>query len=643
MLPAVGRVLLVEGDAASRALLKDAIVASGHEALEAPDAHEAMVLASSSGVDLVVCETNPSGMTAPELRRELRRLLSSFPVPFLFVTSDVEADSSVIVELAKIEYLFLFHKPPDPVKFPRALDALVGAQRIVEGKFGDASFDQMLATIERGAESGILTAFRGSIVKKVAFEEGKITFCGSNDPRERTGHALIKAGLITEDDLKQALGIQEGSISSLTVILEKLGKATSKQMDEVVAKKFREAVLDFYLWQEGSWRFQGGAVAVGNPSKLTVELAPIRAEGAKRAPRWRAVTALFPTDEVTFELLREAFPKGFPGNPGDKKLVELVTRGLTLGAIRLELAGQDYAVLVRLAELVKQGVLEKSGLPGPGPMEAEQIAERAALAASAAKSSGVNASPLPSGLRPAGAASPPAPASVTATAPADTLIFEPLPDEYLSPELIVPVAPAQRGPIGAVGGVAPSIAAPPAPSLAPPPPPAAAPPPPGAGPMIGSDFLASMLDEADTAATVRDTLGTNSVVVDKGEAVEKMMAAARSALEQKDLEKAARTFQGILRIDPTHVLARRGLAQVDALLAKRAAGAGILRHSQVRLMITEEKVRTLGLGARPRTPRSRLGPAPLEVEALVSICPIPEAELLDVLRRFLSEGWIAVS
>ena len=30
--------------------------------------------------------------------------------------------------------------------------------------------------------------YRGSIVKKVAFEEGKVTFCGSNDPRERTGH-----------------------------------------------------------------------------------------------------------------------------------------------------------------------------------------------------------------------------------------------------------------------------------------------------------------------------------------------------------------------------------------------------------------------------------------------------------------------
>lgn len=629
----MGRILLVESDAAARTLLRDLITASGHEPLEAPDTHEALVLASSSGVDLVVSETNPSGMSAPEFRRELRRMLSSFPVPFVFLTADVAADSGVIVELAKIEYLFLFHKPPDPVKFPRALDALVGAQRVVEGKFGDASFDAMLGTIERGQESGVLTAYRGSIVKKIAFEEGKVTFCGSNDPRERTGQALMKAGLITEEDLKQALGLQEGSISSLTVILEKLGKATSKQMDEVITKKFREAVLDLYLWQEGTWRFQGGAVAVGNPSKLTVEIAPIRTEGGKRAPRWRAVIALLPSDEIKFELKRESFPKGFPTNPGDKKLVELIERGLTLGAIRLELAGQDYAVLARLAELVKAGILDKPGMPGPGPMEADQIAERAALAASAAKASGVAEAPLPAGLRPSTA---PAPAADPATAPADTLLFEPLPED-----LLVPVEAQAPEPAGGGAASPPPIGAPPPPAFAPPPPPKAAPPPPPAP--APSDPLSSMLAEADTAATVRDALDTSAVVVDKAAAVEKLMTASREALEAKDLEKAARTFQGILRIDPTHVLARRGLAQVDALLARRAAGAGILRQSMVRLAVPAEQAASLSLSANEGFVFSRLGSEAIPVDSLVSICPIPEAELLDVLRRFLSEGWIAVS
>lgn len=635
----MGRVLLIEGNAASRALLKNAVVASGHEPLEAPDAHEALVLASSSGVDLVVCDVNPEGMSAPDLRRELRRVLASFPVPFVFVTADVATDGPTILELAKLEYLFLFHKPPDPVKFKRALDALVGAQRLVEGGFGDAAFDTMLAAIERGEESGVLTAYRGSIVKKVAFEEGKVTFCGSNDPRERTGHALVKAGLINEDDLKQALEMQEGTqtVSPLTVILEKLGKATSTQMDDVIAKKFREAVLDLYLWQEGTWVFQGGAVAIGNPSRLTVDLAPLRAEGAKRAPRWRVVAAMFPSDEIRFELVREKFPAGFPGNPGDKKLVDLIGRGLTLGAMRLELAGQDYAVFVRLAELVRQGVLEKPGLPGPGPMEAEQVAERAALAAAAARSTGVAAGPLPQGLRPA---TPPAPSSETARAspPADTLIFEPIPPEsdHVAPGALTP----------ADGGLAHVAAPPPAPLGAPPPPLSAPPPPafaPPAPPAPPPDPMLAMLAEADTVATVREVLGTNETVGERGAAVETLMNAARGALQANDLMKAAKTFQGILRVEPSHVLARRGLAQVDALLARRAEGAGILRHSNVALAISREQVSALKLSTQEGFVFSRLTAAPAPVESLVSICPIPESELLDILRRLLSEGWIAVT
>lgn len=649
----MGRVLLVEEDAASRALLRDAVIASGHEPLEAPDAHEALVLASSSGVDLVVCDLNPAGMTALELRRELRRVLAAFPVPFVFVTADVAKDGPAILELARVEYLFLFHKPPDPVKFKRALDALVGAQRVVEGSFGDAAFDGILGTIERGEESGVLTAYRGSIVKKIAFEEGKVTFCGSNDPRERTGHALIKAGLISEDDLKQALEMQEGTqtISPLTSILEKLGKATSTQMDEVIAKKFREAVLELYLWQEGTWVFQGGAVAIGNPSRLTLELAPLRAEGMKRAPRWRAVTAMLPSDEIRFELQRDKFPAGFPANAGDKKLVDLISRGLSLGAMRLELAGQDYAVLVRLAELVKLGILEKPGLPGPGPMEAEQVAERAALAAAAAKSTGVTGAPLPKGLRPAfspPAAAPPAPLPP----PADTLVFEEPAEEpadeepeFLSMDALVPA-----------DGGAPPVFAPPPPILAPPPPkgapappppPLSAPPPPASAPPAPpappADPMLAMLAEADTVATVREALGTTDAVGDRAAAVETLMSGARAALQANDLMKAAKTFQGILRIEPSHVLARRGLAQVDALLARRAEGAGILRHSHVALAVTREQAAQLTLSTEEGFVISRITETPSPVDALVSICPIPESELLEILRRFLSEGWVAVT
>jgi len=643
----MGRVLLVEGDAKSRALLKDAVVASGHEALEAPDAHEALVLASSSGVDLVVCDMNPEGMSAPDLRRELRRVLASFPVPFVFVTGDVAKDGPTILELAGKEYLFLFHKPPDPVKFTRALDALVGAQRVVEGIFGDASFDGMLATIERSEESGVLTAYRGNIVKKVAFEEGKVTFCGSNDPRERTGHALIKAGLISEDDLKQALEVQEGTqtVSPLTMILERLGKATSLQMDEVVAKKFREAVLELYLWPEGKWVFQGGTVAMGNPSRLTVDLAPLRAEGLKRAPRWKVVTAMFPTDDVRFELRREKLPAGFPANAGDKKLVDLVARGMGLGAIRLELAGQDYAVMVRLSELVKQGVLEKIGLPGPGPMEADQVAERTALAASAARAAGVAEAPLPAGLRAALPVSePPAPARKP-----------PIPRP---PELDEPEAADEPVDLSAEALILVEVVAPPPPSIAPPPPPPAGPPPPltsappppppSAPPPppdpapAPADPMLAMLAEADTVATVREVTGTAAAVGDSTAAVDALMAFARGALEAKDLVKAAKTFLGILRIEPSHVFARRGLAQVDALLARRAEGAGILRQSQVRLAIPKDAVAALELSAEEGFVISRIDATAVPVDALLSICPLPESELLEILRRFLSEGWITV-
>lgn len=155
--------------------------------------------------------------------------------------------------------------------------------------------------------------------------------------------------------------------------------------------------------------------------------------------------------------------------------------------------------------------------------------------------------------------------------------------------------------------------------------------------------MLAMLAEADTVATVREALGTSSAVGDPQAAVEALMTAARAALQAKDLDKAAKTFQGILRIEPSHVLARKGLAQVDALLARRAEGAGILRHSQVRLAVARDRTAQLGLSTQEGFVLSRINDEPAPVDALVSICPLPESELLEILRRFLSEGWIAVT
>lgn len=154
--------------------------------------------------------------------------------------------------------------------------------------------------------------------------------------------------------------------------------------------------------------------------------------------------------------------------------------------------------------------------------------------------------------------------------------------------------------------------------------------------------MLAMLTEADTVATVREALGTSASVGNRDAALDALMTAARAALQEKDIEKAAKTFQGILRIEPSHVLARRGLAQVDALLARRAEGAGILRHSQIRLTLTPAQASALDLSTGEGFVLSRITATPVPVEALVSICPIPESELLEILRRFLSEGWIAV-
>ena len=609
----MARVLLVDADAKFRAQIREVIGRSGHEVLEAPDASEAIAFASSSGIDLVICDVRAEGMTPLELRKSLRSALASFPVPFVFLTGSVEKDGKAILELAASEYLFLFNKPPDLPKLTRTVEALIGAQRSFEGTLGDASLDKMLEVIETGEESGVLSAYREAVVKKIAFEHGKVTFVGSNDPRERIGQALVKAGLITDADLKEALAIQNEENRPLNVILEKLAKVTAAQVDEIVGKKFRDGVLDLYMWDSGKWVFQAAPAALENPSALRIDLAPIRAEGNKRAPRWKAVRAQLP-DTMKLEVNRDKFPAGFPANAGDKRLVDLAARGITIGQIRLELPGQDYAVLVRFSEFLKMQIVSAAGLPGPGPMEADMVAERAALAQQKTREL------------------PPPPA---------TGIFR-NPDLPAPPSaaVLVPPKPSRSGRVEAVAvDATPMIDALLEPVQV-------------AKPLMPPGVEA-LLEEADVDAQVRDALAraqrkdtplAPGSVPSGAKAIEALVAQARTSLETGDLESAAHAFHGILRVDPSHALARRGLAQVDALLARRAEGQGILRTSTVVLAMSDAELLEHGnLSATASFVLSRLSEGAMPVADLVTVCPVPEAELLEILRQFVADGVVAIA
>src|SRR5439155_1401562 len=188
------------------------------------------------------------------------------------------------------------------------------------------------------------------------------------DPFDEIGQALLRAGVISEEDLARiALGV-----APLTQALVSLHKLTPEQCGQIFANMVRESLLDIFLWDSGSAEWMGGRVeGAESPFPLAIEVRPLCREGAKRRERWSSVRHLLPKPDQQLERAAP-WPDGFPRDAVDRILAVQIDRGLSLREIEVELRGQRFAVGVKIGELIAAGAVcavAGVGFVGSAPQE----------------------------------------------------------------------------------------------------------------------------------------------------------------------------------------------------------------------------------------------------------------------------------
>lgn len=229
-------------------------------------------------------------------------------------------------------------------------------------------------------KSGVLELSRRSTSKKLGLRDGAVQWSASNDPRETIGQALVRDGLIGEEALFGALVKQEANRRRLGEILVADGLLTQERLLETLRANAEAQLHDAFLWPEGSFSFDDHAVQRPEPTDLGVALRPVIDEGKHRRERWTQLRRRFPTNELTFRLVRD--PVSLL-DPGLRQLVDLAAWGKTLAAISLEARRSEYETTLLLAGLCDDGYLE-AGRVETGAPEADPVAVIKAQLAGAA-------------------------------------------------------------------------------------------------------------------------------------------------------------------------------------------------------------------------------------------------------------------
>lgn len=186
----------------------------------------------------------------------------------------------------------------------------------LEGNLKDFSLTDMFRLLANGRKSGTLHLERSGAAGKVCFDDGRIFFASSNWNRESLGKRLVKAGVTSEKQLRQALGLQkiqkkEKAGRRLGQILVDEGYLDSKVLENFIADQINDTLFDLFRWEEGQLRFEADEMCEDEDIGISVSVENVIMESSRRLEIWNKIREKIPSMDTAFTMAAA---------PGDKTM-----------------------------------------------------------------------------------------------------------------------------------------------------------------------------------------------------------------------------------------------------------------------------------------------------------------------------------
>lgn len=240
-----------------------------------------------------------------------------------------------------------------------------GPPGYLAGDLPGLPLEELFGLILSGMRSGKLILTREGARKTVSFIDGQVVFATSTEPYERLGRSMVRRGILSEEQLGEALSrVRPGF--RLGQVLTSAGLSSQATLYAQMGELIKEIVLGLFELEEGHWLFLEGVAATDDAVKLRERTQEVLLQGMRRA---EAVAKLRRKLPPMRRLILGQRPAGEEAELSG--LLTLAERGVEVVALRAEFEGSEHAFLTALENLLSSGALvdeEESRGAEPAPI-----------------------------------------------------------------------------------------------------------------------------------------------------------------------------------------------------------------------------------------------------------------------------------
>jgi hypothetical protein len=124
----------------------------------------------------------------------------------------------------------------------------------IKGDFQTSLIPELLYSIYKSKETGILKCSFLNVEKCIYLHEGQLVYASSNDPDDRLGESLLKYGDITINHYFEASKLISSN-KKLGAILCEMNAITPEHLIEGIKRQILDITYSIFQWKYGEWEF----------------------------------------------------------------------------------------------------------------------------------------------------------------------------------------------------------------------------------------------------------------------------------------------------------------------------------------------------------------------------------------------------
>ncbi len=184
----------------------------------------------------------------------------------------------------------------------------------LSGTLKDFGIADILQLIGHQTKTGRLVLKTGNDEVEVSFIEGNVVFATDKARKQANllGSLLLRAEMLSNEQLEEALAMQQRTLKRLGDLLIELSIVTAQQLAQMMRLQTTETLYKLFAWKTGTYEFEQEDIDAAKGSFEPIRAESILLEGFRRMDEWPGLRKKLPWVDATFEKLKELDTRDLP-------------------------------------------------------------------------------------------------------------------------------------------------------------------------------------------------------------------------------------------------------------------------------------------------------------------------------------------